>query len=224
MMTVSDAVLARVSVRAFLPDPVSETALRKLLEVARFAPSGGNVQPWRIIAVSGAARDRAIAIAKAARAANPEGEQGDKPPYPVDLPEPYRSRRMKSGADMYERLGIARDDQQSWLAHQARNFEFFGAPVGLFFVIDRLMGHSQWAHMGMLMQTIALLAPEIGLSTCMQESWARVRESIAAHLDLPPNEMIYCAMALGRADPHARINQMRSSRVSVDEIAEFKGF
>jgi nitroreductase len=220
-MKVSEALTARISVRAFKPDPVSESVLRKILDVARFAPSGGNVQPWRMIAVAGEARQAVIDVARAAAG---RSEEGDHPIYPDNLWEPYRSRRYKVGEDMYALLGISREDKAARFAHLARNLDFFGAPVGLFFVIDRRMGHGQWAHLGMLMQSVALAAIEQGVSSCMQEFWARSRESLARHFGLPPEEMIYCGMALGYADDTATVNTLRSERAPLDEIAEFRGF
>jgi nitroreductase len=125
---------------------------------------------------------------------------------------------------MYVKLGIPREDRPARLAHVARNYEFFGAPVGLFFVIEKAMGRAQWAHMGMLMQSIALAAVERGLATCMQEAWAHARETLARHFALRDEEMIVSGMALGYADENAAVNTLRSERASVDEIASFRGF
>lgn len=219
-MNVDDALKQRISIRAFTDQPVSEQTLRDLLDVARYAPSGGNLQPWRVIAVTGAERDAVIALAQA----NMPGVEDDKPIYPPNLWEPYRSRRFKVGEDLYALLGITRENKMARLMHVAQNYQFFGAPVGLFFVIDKGMGHGQWAHLGMFMQSIALAAIERGLGTCMQEAWARFRAPLAQHFALPDSEMIYCGMALGYPDTSATINKLRSDRASVDEIATFKGF
>ena len=219
-MNVSEALRNRTSVRAFRPDPVPEAVVRDILDVARFAPSGGNLQPWRVIAVAGNARAAVSAIARA----NLPGVEDDKPVYPPNLWEPYRTRRYKVGEDMYALLGIPRDDKPARLMHLAQNFDFFGAPVGLFFVIERRMGHAQWAHLGMFMQSIALAAIERGVSSCMQEAWARMRAPLHQHFGLADDEMIYCGMALGYADESAPVNTLRSDRAPLDEIAEFRGF
>jgi nitroreductase len=224
MTTVSEALKARISTRAFTDAPVSQAQLHALLDVARWSPSGGNVQPWRVIAVAGAAKDRVIEVAKAALAANPAGEEGDRPIYPANLWSPHRDWRFKVGEDMYALLGVPREDKFARLAHVARNFEFFGAPVGLFFVIDERMGHGQWAHLGMFMQSFALAAEEAGLATCMQEAWARVRATLKAHFALGETEMIYCGLALGHADKTARVNQLRSDRAEVEAFTRFEGF
>ncbi|MBL8547439.1 MAG: nitroreductase [Hyphomonadaceae bacterium] len=219
-MNVSEAIKQRISVRAFKPDPIPETLVREILDVARYAPSGGNLQPWKVIAVAGAERDAVIALAKA----NLPGDEGDRQVYPANLWEPYRTRRYKLGEDMYELLGIPRDNKVGRLMHLAQNFEFFGAPVGLFFIIDKAMGHGQWAHLGMFMQSVALAAHERDVQSCMQEAWARMRTPLAAHFQLGDHEMIYAGMALGHADMSKPVNTLRADRASVDEIAVFKGF
>lgn len=227
MLSVSAAIRQRMSVRSFLAKPVSAAQVRALLDTARWAPSGGNLQPWKVVALAGQAREAVIEMARGELAKAPDGiprEQGSDPVYPPKLWDPYRSRRFQVGEDMYALMGIARDDRAGRLAHVARNFEFFGAPVGLFFVIDRRMGRAQWAHLGMFMQTLALAAVEAGLGTCMQEFWGTIRESLHAHLALDDNDLVYCAMALGYADPDAPVNRLRSARAAVDEFASLRGF
>jgi nitroreductase len=227
MLSVSDAIRQRISVRRFLPTPVSEAQVRGLLDTARWSPSGGNLQPWKVVAVAGAERAAVIELARGilvGAAGGTPPEQGTDLVYPPNLWEPYRSRRFKVGEDMYALMGIPREDRAGRLAHVARNFEFFGAPVGLFFVIDRRMGRGQWAHLGMFMQTLALAALEQGLGTCMQEFWGTIRESLHRHFALPEPDMIYCGMALGVADPAAPVNKLRSARAPVDEFASLRGF
>lgn len=219
-MNVDEALKARISVRAFTEQPVSQALVREILDVARYAPSGGNLQPWRVIAVAGAERDAVVALAKA----NLPGDEGERLVYPANLWEPYRTRRYKLGEDMYALLGIPRENKGARLMHLVQNFEFFGAPVGLFFIIDKAMGHGQWAHLGMFMQSVALAATERGLASCMQEAWARMRTPLASHFGLGDREMIYCGMALGYADTSKAVNTLRSDRAEVDEIAEFRGF
>lgn len=223
-MNVETAVKQRKSVRAFRPDPVSLEEVRAVLEIARAAPSGGNLQPWRMIVITGEAREAVMALAQKTLNENPRGESDEFPIYPAEVKEPYRSRRYKVGEDMYQILGIPREDKLGRLGQMSRNYQFFGAPVAIFFVIDRSMGHGQWAHMGMLMQTICLVAEERGLATCMQEAWGMVRKSLGAHFGLGDHEVIYCGLALGYEDQEAPINQLRTDRAPLDEIAVFQGF
>jgi len=225
MVTVTDALRRRVSIRRFLARPVSGPLVVELLDAARWSPSGGNLQPWKVIAVAGAERDAVTALARDAQArAAGATEEGTDPVYPANLWEPYRSRRYKVGEDMYALLGIPREDRAGRLAHVARNFEFFGAPVGLFFVIDRRMGRGQWAHLGMFMQSLALVAVERGLGTCMQEFWGTLRDTLHRHFALSADDMIYCGMSLGYPDPEAAVNRLRSDRVPVAEFATLRGF
>jgi nitroreductase len=218
-MNVDEALKARVSVRAFTDAPVAEALVRELLDAARWAPSGGNLQPARVIAVAGAERQAVIDLSSA----HPP-HVGERFIYPPELWEPFRSRRFKVGEDMYALLGVPREDKPGRLKQFAHNYQFFGAPVGLFFVIDERMGYGQWAHMGMFMQSVALAAVERGLATCMQEAWAILRKPLHAHFQLESTEMIYCGMALGYPDPNAPVNTLRSERADVDEFAVFKGF
>jgi nitroreductase len=125
---------------------------------------------------------------------------------------------------MYAMLGIPREDRGRRLQNFARNYDFFDAPVGLFFVVDRRMGHAQWSHLGMFMQSIALAAVERGLATCMQEAWAVVRETLAKHFALPAEEMIVCGMALGYADQTIPVNTLRTERADVEDFTTFSGF
>jgi len=125
---------------------------------------------------------------------------------------------------MYALLGIPRTERAARLDHIDRNAEFFGAPVGLFFVTDRRFGHSQWTNLGMLMQSIALAAFERGVASCMQEYWGSVRETLRRHFELAETDVVFCGMALGFADATAAVNTLRSERAPVDEICDFKGF
>ena len=223
-MNVTEALHARISTRAFTSEPVPEAVVHDILDAARWSPSGGNLQPWKVVAVAGDARRAVIDAVNAALAANPRGELGDRPMYPADLWEPYRTRRYVLGEQMYELLGIGRDDKAGRLTRLAENTQFFGAPVGLFFAIDERMGHGQWAHVGMFMQSIALAAIERGVASCMQEYWALGRRTLQVHFGLPENEMVYCGMALGYADTAHPVNRLRSERAPVEEFATFTGF
>lgn len=223
-MQVSEAVRQRRSIRHFLPSPVPLDTLKKILDVARWAPSGSNIQAWKIIAVAGEHKEKITRMALATQTSLGAPKDDPFPIYPPDLWEPLRSRRFKLAEDMYAALQIPREDKPARLRQVSRNYEFFGAPAGLFFVIDRRMAHGQWAHLGMLMQTIALLAEEHGLGSCMQEAWAAFRPQLAEIFGLAANEMVYCGMAIGYPDTSKPVNQFPRERISVDELAEFRGF
>ena len=223
-VSVAEALKKRISTRAFTDQAVTEDQVRALLDIARYSPSGGNLQPWKVIVVTGNAREEVSMLAMKTLAANPAGEADEVPVYPAKLQEPYRSRRYKVGEDMYALLGIERENKAGRIQWLTNNYRFFGAPVALFFVIDRAMGAGQWAHLGMFMQSLALAATEAGLATCMQEAWAMVRKSLHTHFQLGEEEMIYCGMALGYADEAASVNSLRTDRAEVAEFARFNGF
>ena len=224
MLTVTEALKRRISTREFLPRQLAEPLLREILDAARWSPSGGNLQPWKVIAVAGSERAAVIDLARRTHAAGGPDESIDRPVYPPNLWEPYRSRRFKVGEDLYALLKIPRSDRSARLAQFERNYDMFGAPAALFFVLDDRMGYGQWAHLGMFMQSIALAALERGVSSCMQEAWATLRLSLKNHFALAEHELIYCGMALGYADESAPVNSLRSDRAPVDEIATFRGF
>ena len=219
-MDVSEAVMKRVSIRAFRPDPVPRALVADILARAAQAPSGGNLQPWRVYALTGAPLDEF----KALIAANPFGEEPEYNVYPPDLWEPFRTRRWQNGEDLYATIGIPREDKPARLRQLARNGEFFGAPVGLFFGLDRKLGPPQWADLGMYMQNVMLLAVERGLDTCPQEYWARYPRTVAGFVGLPDDHMLFSGMALGYRDPDHPINTLKARRDAFELWAELIGF
>jgi nitroreductase len=219
-MNVSDAIEHRISIRAFRPDPVPRALVAEILQRAARAPSGGNLQPWRVYALTGGP----LAELKAAIAANPMGETPEYDVYPPNLWDPFRTRRFQNGEELYASISIPREDKPARLRQLAKNGEFFGAPVGIFFCLDRKLGPPQWADLGMYMQNVMLLAAERGLDTCPQEYWARYPQSVAHAVGLPEDHMLFSGMALGYRDPEHPINAWRSTRDPVDVWCHLKGF
>lgn len=220
--SVTEAILGRRSTRAFLPREVDRALIEELLEIAARAPSGGNLQPWHVDVLAG--EPLADLKAAALAALTEERPALELTIYPSPLPEPWRGRRHRSGEALYEAIGIAREDRPARLAQFARNFDAFGAPVLLFFSIERIFDRPQWAHLGMFMQTLMLVAEERGLATCPQEAWAAVHELVAEHVALPAGRILHCGMALGHADPAAPINHLRTERAPLEAFATFRGF
>jgi len=218
-MNVSEALATRKSIRAFRPDPVPRAVVEEILLKAARAPSGGNLQPWKVHVLMGAARDELVRRTKERMAVNPRGGVPEYHIYPPDLTEPYKTRRFRIGEAMYATMNIPREDKIGRLAQFVRNWEFFGAPVGLIFSFHRQMQQGQWSDLGGFLQSIMLLAREYGLSTCAQEAWAPFHEVIRDYLNIPPEEMIFCGMALGHADDGAAINSLVSERAPMSEWA-----
>mgnify|MGYP001160614786 FL=1 len=219
-MNVSEAVERRVSIRAFRPDPVPGAVVREILQAAARAPSGGNLQPWRVHALAGAPLDEL----KAKVRANPFGEEPEYDVYPPNLWEPFRTRRFQCGEDLYATLGIPREDKTARLTRRAKSGELSGARAGLFSSLARQVGPPQWADVGMFMQTVMLLAAERGLATCAQEYWARYPKTLAEVLALPEDHMIFSGMALGYADETAPINTLRTRRDPFEVWGDMRGF
>jgi nitroreductase len=219
--TVSQAVLSRHSCRSFGARPVTPQTVRQLIEAARYAPSGGNLQPWIVHVLSGdsLARFRRFMAPKIETA--PLGGDSEYHVYPAHLREPYRTRRFKVGEDLYGHIGVTRENKAARIRQFARNFDFFGAPVGMFFLLDRSMGPPQWSDLGMFIQTLMLLAREQGLETCPQEAWTSWHKEVTGFLDAGPELMLFCGLALGYGDYAAPINQLRSERVALAEFAYF---
>jgi nitroreductase len=220
-MKVAEAVAARFSARAFLDQPVPLEVIERILDRARRAPSGGNLQPWQVSVVSGKSLRKLIGKIRRKALLKPRGEKPEYDVYPPGLHEPYRSRRYKCGEDLYAALGISRDDKSGRWRQFAKNVEAFGAPAVLFYSIDRAMGKNQWAHLGMFMQTVMLLATEEGLHTCPQEAWSAFHGTVAKFIGLPDEQMFYCGMAMGFADLDHPINQWRTERAPLEDIANF---
>lgn len=222
-MKVSDAINSRITTRAFLDKPVSGDLLRSILETAKRAPSGGNLQPWHVWVLGGAEMVRFKAIIKEKIAVSPRGEGTEYQIYPPELKEPYKARRFKCGEDMYATINVPREDKFGRLLNFARNFEFFGAPAAYFFAIDRQMQQGQWADLGMFMQSIMLLAREHGLHTCPQEAWAIWHKTVGEFFSIPPELMLFCGMGIGTMDVAHPINTLKTERAPLGEFATFVG-
>lgn len=221
---VSDALATRFSCRAFLPKMVDKALVQKLIVQAARAPSGGNLQPWHVWALSGEPLKKLVADVGGAMRDKPGGLGSEYHIYPPNLTNPYEARRRDIGARLYELLNIARDDKVAKLGQLAKNFEFFGAQTALFFAIDKQMQEGQWSDLGMFLQSIMLLAREYGLHTCPQEAWAVWAPLIKPFLNIPDHMTFFCGMALGHADPNAIVNQLESPRAGLEEYATFIGF
>jgi nitroreductase len=217
MMNVTEAVFSRTSIRSFLEDPVSDELLKTLLEKSSRAASGGNLQPWKIFIVNNSAMKDFLDFQEGWT--EPEVPAYDI--YPPKLKEPYRTSRFELGEQMYELLGIGREDKDARISQVMKNFKFFGAPCAFFCFVDRQMGPPQWSDLGMFLQTFMLLAKEAGLDTCAQEAWSMKHDSVSKFVKADDTDILFCGMAIGYRDDTALVNSLESERRPLKEWAKF---
>jgi nitroreductase len=220
---VDAAITSRRSLRAFLPTPVAREDIEQILRVAGRAPSGTNTQPWKVYVLQGESKQR---LSSAILAAHNDPESAKQHTeeyayYPREWVSPYVDRRRKVGWDLYALLGLTRDNKAGMAAQHGKNYEFFGAPVGLIFTIDRIMEQGSWLDYGMFLQNIMVAARGRGLDTCPQAAFTQYHRIIAAQLQLPESETVVCGMALGVADLSKIENSLITERMALAEFVKF---
>jgi nitroreductase len=220
---VDAAITSRRSVRAFLPTPVPRETVVEILEVASRAPSGTNIQPWKVSVLTG---DAKAALSRKILAAHDDPAERARHTeeyayYPTTWQPPYIDRRRKIGWDLYSLLGIGKADKERMHAQHGRNYAFFDAPVGLIFTIDRVLQQGSWLDYGMFLQNVMIAARARGLDTCPQAAFMQYHRIIAEHLALPAGEMLVCGMSLGHADPAAVENTLVTEREPVAGFTRF---
>lgn len=219
---VFEAMLSRRAVRAFLPKPVERTVVEQILELAARAPSGTNIQPWRVWALSGAPLKALTAKIMTAHEADEPGHAEEYPYYPDSWVDPYLSRRRKLGRDLYALLGIGKGDEARMKHQFGRNYTFFNAPVGLFITIDKAMNTGSWFDLGTFLQSILLAARGFGLHSCPQQSFSKFHRIIKPELGIPDDQIIACGVALGYEDETAPENKLATEREPLESFASFR--
>ncbi|MDP1901912.1 MAG: nitroreductase [Rubrivivax sp.] len=220
---VDAAITSRRSIRAFLPTPVARETLEDIFTVAARAPSGTNTQPWKVHVLTGAAKQ---ALSREIRTAFDDPVERARHTeeyayYPLEWSGPYIDRRRKVGWDLYALLGIGKTDKARMHEQHARNYDFFGAPVGLIFTIDRVMQQGSWLDYGMFLQNVMIAARARGLDTCPQAAFTQFHRIIERHLGLAASEIVVCGMSLGHADPQAVENSLVTEREPVSAFVRF---
>jgi len=220
---VDSVIRGRRSVRGFLPTPVPRETIIEILDLAARAPSGTNTQPWKVTVVTGAKKEalsKELIATDLDPARDAEHEQ-EYSYYPDKWVPPYLDRRRKVGYDLYGLLGIAKGDREGMQRQFARNYDFFSAPVGLFFTIDRIMGQGSWLDYGMFLQNVMLAARARGLDTCPQAAFTKYHRIVTRHLEIPEGEMLLCGMALGYEDPDQTENKLSTEREPASTFTRF---
>jgi len=224
MNSVAEAIQSRMSVRAFTKEPVSKEQILKILNLSARAPSGTNTQPWKAYVLEGAKLEglcKQVCAAYDSIAANPELEKEYQPGYdyyPSKWFSPYIDRRRENGWSLYGLLGITKGDKDKMHAQHRKNFQFFGAPVGIFFTIDKELGRGSMLDYGMFLQNFMVAAKGEGLDTCPQAAWNAYTKIILPFIGAQDHEMLVCGMALGYADKQEIVNTFRTPRVAAEEF------
>ena len=223
VLSAEEAITSRHSIRAFLPTPVPHELLERVLAVAARAPSGTNTQPWKVYVLRGAAK-KALSQRIVAAYDDPEERETHTEEYayyPIEWKPPFIDRRRKVGWDLYGLLSIAKTDKTRMHLQHSRNYDFFGAPVGLMFTIDRIMRQGSWLDFGMFLQSIMVGARGFGLDTCPQAAFTPFHRIIMPAIGAPENEQLVCGMSLGYRDPAAIENTLITEREPVASFVTY---
>lgn len=215
------AARTRRSIRAYQRDPVPIEIVREIVALGRHAPSGSNIQPWRVHVLTGATLKRLGAAIQRAFLDDEPGHHRDYDYYTDPIVDPYLARRRQCGWGLYGTLGIGRGEREKSKAYRATNYNFFSAPVGLVFTIDRKLEKGSWLDYGMFLQTIMLAARAKGLHTCAEAAIASYPDIVRRELDITTDWIVICGMAMGYADPDAVINTFQPPRIALEEYAMF---
>ena len=218
---VSKVMCSRRAVRAFTAQTLPRKVVEEILADASTAPSGANIQPWRVYVVSGSVKDE---LSGSLTAAYRAGAAPAPTHFPDPLPEVFGARLMDFGSRYYAALGIERSDAVARMRQTERNFSFFDAPVGLIFSIDRRLTSHSWIDLGLFAQNVMLAAKARGIDTCPQVAFAPFHDQIALHVQMPCEEVTAFGMSMGYGDDAAPVNRMDMPRQPTKRFARLLGF
>ncbi len=220
-MDVIEAIKARYSVRAYKPEPVPKEVLTELMQAALRAPSWANTQSWEVAIVGGEVMLELKQILGDKAAA--QEERYPDIPRP-EWPSPYQEWRRELGNQIYQLMGIGRNDTEKQLQWFVHMYRFFDAPNAIIVYTDR--GLSEWAllNIGLIVQTIALAALNYGLGTTILASSVSYPDEIRRLLNIPNTKQLVLAIAIGYPDLEAKVNKFRSNRVPIDSVVTWHGF
>ena len=219
-MDISEAIRKRKSIRAYQDKEVEREIITRILDTARFAPSGANSQPWQVAVVSGETKEQ-IAGALVAAFRSGKGEDCDYDYYPQKWQDPFKKRRIACGAQLYETLGIERKDREARLRQWEANYRGFGAPAMLFFFLDPSLAIGSYMDSGMFIQSVMLAAMDEGLATCPQAALSGYASIVKDILGYPGDTILLCGMALGYEEKEALVNSYRTPREDVETFTTF---
>ncbi|TCT10846.1 nitroreductase [Paralcaligenes ureilyticus] len=217
---VLDAITSRKSVRGFLPKAVDISLIEKILAAAARAPSGNNIQPWKVHVVTGTKRDElSRALVDAHNQKRPETREYEY--YPVAWRSPYIERRRETGWGLYGTLGIRKGDREATARQHGKNYLFFQAPVVFIFTIDNDLEKGSWLDYGMFLQNIMVAARGCGLHTCPQAALANYPDIVKSLLGIGDDQVVVCGMSMGYEDTGCLANRFTTSRIDLSEFVTF---
>ena len=224
MPTILDAIIGRSSKRSYLPKRVPKEIQEKILNAASKTPSGANMQPWVVYAISN--NEVLTNIGDAIIAKMKEGVENDQfiQYYPLNWVNPYKKRRITTGAGLYTLMEVDRKDNEKRVEMWHDNFRWFGAQTVFFVFTDKAnIEGAQGALIdcGAYMQSVMLAAQEFGIDSCPQGSTTEFGKVVAEVLNTPDNLALLYSIVLGYADKEAKINSYQPERAALEESVIF---
>ena len=219
-MDIIEAIYKRQSIRSFKDREVSQETVREILNISKFAPSGGNTQPWKVYVLN----QNIMKKLESAILHNLDNGISEKPNfsiYPQPMSDHLKNRVKECGKLMYGALEIKKDDIEGRLNQLKQNFSFFGAPVGMLITVEKEVDLNGWGHVGHFIQNLCLSSIEFGLGTCLQESWSMYPETVQKITNYNKSEILWCGVALGYPNNDHPINNYRTPREDIETFAKF---
>ena len=219
-MDIIEAIYKRQSIRSFKDREVSQETVREILNISKFAPSGGNTQPWKVYVLN----QNIMKELESAILHNLDNGISEKPNfsiYPQPMSDHLKNRVKECGKLMYGALEIKKDDIEGRLNQLKQNFSFFGAPVGMLITVEKEVDLNGWGHVGHFIQNLCLSSIKFGLGTCLQESWSMYPETVQKITNYNKSEILWCGVALGYPNNDHPINNYRTPREDIETFAKF---
>ena len=219
-MELEQALATRYSARKFLPRQVERPLIARILESAQRTASWCNVQPWQLVITSGGATDRfREAIWRHAALGAPQ-KMDFKGPGPYE--GEYRNRRVRCGVQLYQSLGIGREDKDGARAQVLENYRLFDAPHVAIVTVEEALGFWGGVDCGLYVNSFMLLARSNGVDCIALAALATYPDFIRDYFGLPGNRKVVCGIAFGYADAAHPINSYRTEREAISAVARFE--
>ncbi|MHB1127528.1 MAG: nitroreductase [Bacillota bacterium] len=221
-MDIIQAVKERKSIRGFKPDPVPKEILTEILELATRAPSANNTQPWELAVVTGEVLDQICQDNVSLISANVPQDPASGKAYEGA----YRQRQVDLAIQLFQLMGITREDKEKRTQWMERGFRYFDAPAGIIVCCDNVMeGTMAEFDLGIITQNICLLALKYNLGTCIHAQGARYYPDVIRKvLGFPATKRIVMAISIGYPDWDFPANKVESQREPLANVTKWFGF